>query len=188
MDNILNLEELRKGCSGIMPSMGGFMVDAAIYSLASQGHQSGVTINVETDNEIQSFILVWEAEMDLQMQRTMNDENRSTDFAAMCLAVFFIFKLTNYKGFTASRRNTGVDFFLFNTEPLDLDVTKADARLEISGISKLSRTNTLETRYKQKQKQVKRSDFSGKEVYIFIIEFQQPSSIFKKNDEYKRIS
>jgi hypothetical protein len=65
-----------------------------------------------------------------------------------------------------------------------LDVTKADARLEISGIRKLSRTNTLEIRYKLKQKQVKRSDFSGKEVYLFIIEFQQPSSIFKKNDEY----
>jgi hypothetical protein len=90
MTNILYLDDLRKGCSGILPSLGSFMCDCAIFSLASQGHSS----------------------------------------------------------------------------------------LEVSGIRKASRTNSIASRHKLKIEQVKQSASSGLEVYIAITEFSKPHSLF----------
>ena len=179
MTNILYLDDLRKGNSSILPSFGSFMCDGAIFSLASQGHLSGITLQVKTDKGDTSFILIWEGDMTLQMHRTMNDDERATDYGAMCIGVFLVLQLTDYQHFITARKKTGIDFWLFKEESSDLDISKADARLEISGIRKESRTNTCATRLKLKIEQVKKSAFTGKTVYIAITEFSNPSSLFR---------
>lgn len=186
MTNILHLDDLRKGCSGILPSLGSFMCDCAIFSLASQGHSSGVNLEVETDNEKINFRLTWEGDISLQMRRTMNDTDRATDYGAMGLAVFLVLQLTDYPHFTVSFKGTGVDFFLFQEEPINDDISLADARLEVSGIRKESRTNTLTIRHKLKVAQVKLSESSGLDAYIAITEFSKPNSLFMKNNKFKR--
>ena len=178
MTNILYLDDLRKGNSGILPSFGSFMCDGAIFSLASQGHLSGTILQVKTDNGNTNFILTWQGGMSLQMHRTMNDDQRATDYGAMCIAVFLALQLTDCQHFITARRKTGIDFWLFKEEPFDLDVSKADARLEISGIRKESRTNTLATRLKLKIEQAKKSAHTGKTVFFAITEFSNPSSLF----------
>lgn len=180
MTNILHLDDLRKGCSGILPSLGSFMCDCAIFSLASQGHSSGVNLEVETDNEKINFRLTWEGDISLQMRRTMNDTDRATDYGAMCLAVLLVRQLTDYQSFTVSEKKTGVDFWLFKEEPSDHDVSHADARLEVSGIRKASRTNTIAIRHKLKMVQVEASASSKRDVYIVITEFSEPNSLFVK--------
>ena len=180
MSNVFHLDKLRKGCSGIMPSLGSFMCDCAIFSLASQNHLSGMPLTVKTHNGNTNFILKWEGEIDLQMHRTMNDFDRATDYWAMCLAIFFVLNMTNYEHFTFSRKESGVDFWLFKEAPDSADTSKADARLEVSGIRKASKTNTIDLRHKIKKKQVKQSNASGLDVYIAITEFSEPSSLFIK--------
>jgi hypothetical protein len=69
MTNILYLDDLRKGCSGILPSLGSFMCDCAIFSLASQGHSSGVNLDVKTDNGKECYLLTWEGSLHTQMRR-----------------------------------------------------------------------------------------------------------------------
>ena len=180
MTNILHLDDLRQGCSGILPSFGSFMCDCAIYSLATQGHSSGVILNVTTNNENFSYVVTWQGGINTQMRRTMNDEERATDYGAMCLAVLLVLQLTDYQSFIVSGKGTGIDFWLFKEEPSDVDTSKADARLEISGIKKASKTNTIDMRYKIKNKQVKQSSASNLAVYISIIEFSKLNSLFIK--------
>jgi hypothetical protein len=185
MTNKIYLNRLRNGYSGIMPSLGSFMCDCAIYTFVSQGHSSGVILNVKTNEDTIPCIVTWEGELTTQMQRTMGDNERATDHAAMCVAVLLILQLTDYKGFTSARRGTGVDFWLFKEEPFDDDITKAEAMLEISGIRILSRTNTIETRLKTKAKQVLQSIDKQLDVYIVITEFSTPKSLLKY-DEFHR--
>ena len=54
------------------------------------------------------------------------------------------------------------------------------ARLEISGILKESRTNTIEKRLKDKMKQTEQSDETCLPAYISIIEFGKPKALFIK--------
>jgi hypothetical protein len=177
MANRIHLDDLRNGCSGILPSLGSFMCDCAIYMLASQGHSSGTTLQVKIDNGNIDFIVTWEGGLTFQMLRTMNEEERATDYGAMCMAILLVSQLTEYQHFTFSGIGTGIDFVLFKEMPKVID-QKADARLEISGIRKASRTNTLETRHKSKVEQVKKSDSMNVNVYIVITEFSTPKSSF----------
>lgn len=178
MNNILNLDDLRKGYSGILPSWGDFMADCALYMFESQGHKSGVIFKVKTNVDTESYVVTWVGTMDFQMQRSMNDTERATDQAAMGLAILLVLHRTHYKGFTPAQKKTGIDFWLYEREPTDLDFTTAGARLEISGIRQESRTNTLEIRLRIKKKQAKQSAHTTKQIYFSITEFQKPSSIF----------
>jgi hypothetical protein len=185
MTNSIHLNSLRNGYSGIMPSLGSFMCDCAIYTFVSQGHSSGIILNVQTNEDTIPCIVTWEGELTTQMQRTMGDNERATDHAAMCVAVLLMLQFTDFKGFTSAGRGTGVDFWLFKEEPVDDDITKAEAMLEISGIRILSRTNTIDTRLKTKAKQVLQSADRELDVYIVITEFSTPKSLLKY-DEFHR--
>jgi hypothetical protein len=181
MTHRIHLDDLRNGCSGILPSLGSFMCDCAIYSLATQGHSSGVILDVETDSGHLKYSVTWEGGVSTQMLRTLNDEVRATDYGAMCLALLLVFQLTEYQSFIMSVQGTGIDFWLFLEEPPVVDTAKADARLEISGIRTASKTNTIKIRHKMKKEQVKQSDFTGLDVYIAITEFSKPNSLFLKS-------
>jgi hypothetical protein len=178
MPNVLHLDDLRKGCSGIIPSWGDFMADCALFSFASQGHQSGVLMNVQTDNGNELYTITWEGVMDFEMEKSMNDDERATDNAAMCIAILLVLNRTPYTAFIPSRKKSGIDFWLFLKEPKSLHYSFADARLEISGIRKESRTNTLSIRLKLKKVQVKKSNHLGIDVYFAITEFHKPQSMF----------
>jgi hypothetical protein len=54
------------------------------------------------------------------------------------------------------------------------------SRLEISGISKTSKTNNVNYRSNKKKKQVQKSDYLGKTAYICVIEFVTPKAVFVK--------
>jgi hypothetical protein len=56
------------------------------------------------------------------------------------------------------------------------------AKLEISGISKSSKTNKLDYRMTKKKKQVQKSDHLVKKAYISIVEFGTPKALLKRNE------
>jgi hypothetical protein len=87
--------------------------------------------------------------------------------------VFVQYDLTSYTEFETSDVGTGFDFWL--TTP---DEVAIGSRLEISGISKSSKTNNVNYRSTQKKKQVQKSDYWGQTAYICIIEFSTPKAVF----------
>lgn len=71
------------------------------------------------------------------MSLFFNDEERTTDFAAMGVSLLLAFELTNYNLITTVNKGGGFDFYLYDTSSIDpLTSFPTDvARLEISGIA-----------------------------------------------------
>lgn len=153
------------------------MTDCAGYSFLDHEHESGVELKVKTDDARESYQVFWDVEMSSDLERSMRDPERTTEFAAMGLAVLLTLDLTNYKLFEVSRKGSGVDFYLYEEDGDDLDFGKG-ARLEISGIRKESAQNTLRKRVNIKLKQAEKSALTGKIAYISVSEFSKPQSAF----------
>lgn len=177
--NSINLSKLSSPIEGITKHLGGFMAEAASYCLMSQGHQTGVKLKLKTDSKTEEFNILWSQVMTSDLKRTMNDEQRATEFGAMGMAVLLTLKLTTYKVFETSRKGTGIDFWLYkDLDAADtLDLSKA-ARLEVSGIFKASKTNTVEKRTTIKINQSLKSKNTTKKAYISIFEFGKPKSSY----------
>lgn len=175
---VLDLESLKQGVPHIIPSVCAMMADCAIYSFHAQNHVSGVLFEVEVDidgkKETKAYRITWESDP-FVMQKSMNDQNRTTDNGAMCMAIWLTQDLTPYTEFETSEIGTGFDYWL--TTP---DEAIIGSRLEISGISKTSKTNNVNYRSNKKKKQVQKSDYLGKTAYICVIEFGTPKAVFVK--------
>lgn len=176
---ILDLECFKQGIPEIIPSVCSMMADCAIYSFYAQNHTSGVVLEVEVDTkggekETKEYVITWNSNP-LLMKKSMNDQNRTTDHGAMCVAILLALDLSKYTNFETSEIGTGFDFWLSTDDELEMG-----ARLEISGISKSSKTNQVSYRSNIKKKQVQKSDNLGKIAYICIIEFGTPKAIFLK--------
>lgn len=180
MNDTLNIEQFRGGYPGLIKSLSGFMTDCAIFCLYSQGHSTGVILKLTAKggNE-HSFELTWASEITSDLVRSMNDEERTTDYGSMALAIMYVLKLTDYRHFTTSSKGTGIDFWLYKEESDSLDFGAADARLEVSGIRSESQTNSLKQRLKIKTEQVKRSDATNVPALIALTEFSVPKAIFQ---------
>ncbi len=177
--NKLILENIKRGLPGITDSFGGFMSDCAVFCFASEKHESGIFIKVKTDTDTKKYEVVWDIEVTDKMRRTMSDPDRTTEFGAMCMAILMTLELTPYKGFEVSQRGTGVDFWLYEEDSDDLDLS-ASARLEISGIRKATTQNSVTSRLRIKKNQVKQSSSTGLPAYIAITEFSKPDAAFVK--------
>jgi hypothetical protein len=176
---VLDLESLKQGVIDIIPSVCSMMADCAIYSFHAQNHVSGVLLEVEVaieegKKETKAYIVTWKSDPSL-MKKSMNDQKRTTDHGAMGIAILLTLDLTSYTEFETSDVGTGFDFWL--TTP---DEVTIGSRLEISGISKSSKTNNVNYRSTQKKKQVRKSDYLGQTAYICIIEFSTPKAVFLK--------
>jgi hypothetical protein len=174
---ILDLESI-KGVPFLSKSMCDWMLDCGIYSFHIQNHISGVTLEVEMDGDKKEYTIVWTADAQ-SLQKSMNDFNRTTDYGAMCVSILLILGLTEYTHFETAHVGTGCDFWLYSTEGDELELT---AKLEISGISKSSKTNQLDYRMTKKKKQVQKSDHLVKKASISIVEFGTPKALLKRNE------
>lgn len=168
------------GC-GLTSGFAGFMQECAVYSLHSQNHNTGVLLEVKsaTGDLKYQFTLEWEAITSLDFEASMQDADRTTDFGAMCLSLLIIKNVTAYTYFQTSRKYNGIDFWLYENKPEKLDFANANARLEISGIRKAKRSNTIKARLTIKNDQIKKSALTNKNAFISIVEFSKPESLFE---------
>lgn len=113
--------------------------EGAIFCLDSQKHQTSVPLHVITEDSEITPLLLWETKVDDRMHKTYKDENRTTDWGAMCISMLLALNLTEYTEFETSMKNDGVDFWLSKEGELEFS-----ARLEISGIRSESATNTID--------------------------------------------
>jgi hypothetical protein len=155
----------------------GLMLECCVLCLNSQKHETGILLRKEDDRSNlieQDYVLLWQLEIDTILQNTHKDDNRTTDYGAMCLALLLADAILIEKGiWITSKKGQGVDFWLLN--PLTLQPI---LRLEISGIRKQTVTNPIGMRAKKKMTQTNQSDNTAAKAYISIIEFSEPTALF----------
>lgn len=122
---------------------------------------------------IEPLKLGWLTEITPSLAASYRDENKITDNAAMCIALVLSSNLIDFDDVEVSRQGEGVDFWFSQKGK-----TSPVARVEVSGISAATTTNSVKNRLKMKLTQTNQSDNSGVPVYITIIEFSQPEALY----------
>ena len=172
----INLERLRENIDFIGTSMSAYMCDCLVVCLVEENHHSGLILKVETEDKKSNFRLEWTTKITPHLIGATRDEERTTEWAAMGLALLLVRELTEYPCILTRRKGLGVDFTLSKNA---LEMTK-DAYIEISGIRKQSFTNTLKRRLVIKKTQTEPSDVLNTPIFISITEFSEPKSLFVK--------
>ena len=172
----INLEQLRENLDFIIASMSAYMCDCLVTCLAEENHQRGLILKVETEDKKYNFRLEWTTKITPHLIGATRDAERTTEWAAMGIALLLVRELTEYPYVCTSHKKTGIDFFLSKNAH---EMTR-DARLEISGIRKESLTNTVKRRLVLKKRQTEPSDAPDMPVFIAITEFSEPKSLFVK--------
>jgi hypothetical protein len=172
----MNLERLRENLDYLVASMSAYMCDCLVVCLSEENHNTGLILTVETEDNEHHFCLEWTTKITPHLIGATRDAERTTEWAAMGIAVLLASELTEYCYVFTSRKGLGVDFVLSKNA---IEMTE-DAHLEISGIRKESPTNTIKRRLVIKKSQTEPSDALNKPIFISITEFSQPKSIFIK--------
>jgi hypothetical protein len=174
------LEDIRQHLAGLLSrTFADMLLECSLLSLLTENHVSGVVLESYTYNKNmydEPMQIHWETIPTTEMFNTYRDENRMTDYGAMCIALLLAKYLTNYKSIFSSQKGDGVDFWLSETN----DLFDISARLEISGIRKASTTNNIQTRLRIKLQQITKSDGTAKPAFVSIIEFSKPQAIYIK--------
>ena len=160
----INLEQLRENLDFIAASMSAYMCDCLVVCLTEENHNAGLILKVETEDKKHNFCLEWTTKITPHLIGATRDEERTTEWAAMGLALLLARVLTKYPYIRTSHKGSGIDFYLSKNEN---EMTR-DARLEVSGIRKESLTNTVKRRLAVKKIQSERSDALNKPVFISI--------------------
>jgi hypothetical protein len=178
----LNLDILKTGIPVISKKIGAFLAEAAAICLTLNGYESGVQLKVE--GEIKATLSVeWNDKITDDVLNSWNDPKEATEFGATALAILLLFKYTDFTYFIRAFQGTGIDYWLgkgeYTGEALPTENRKG--RLEISGILKASKHNSINMRINQKKKQSKKTDDTLLPVYIAVVEFSTPKAkIIKK--------
>ncbi|MEN9918015.1 MAG: hypothetical protein RL662_451 [Bacteroidota bacterium] len=175
MDNI-DITEIKKGMPGISPVSGNQLYEACMVCLHRHNHSNPSILKVSNgiNNISTQKELLWENYFDDQVDSTWQDQEYCTDHGAVCLSALLAKQSTGFTIIQRARKGTGVDYWLGDED----NVFKA--RLEISGIFNETKTNTIESRFKQKKLQTNQSDNTLLPAYISVIEFSKLKSIFSK--------
>ncbi|MGB0930559.1 MAG: hypothetical protein ACPGVB_07275 [Chitinophagales bacterium] len=178
----LDLDKLKTGIPVISKKIGAFLAEAAAICLHMNGYQTGVKLTVE--GEIEEIVTIeWNDKITDDVLNSWNDAREATEFGATALAILLLLDYTDFTHFIRAYQGTGIDYWLgkgkYTGEVLPTGDRKG--RLEISGILKKSRGNTVNTRINQKKKQSKKTDSTKLPVYIVVVEFSEPKAkIIKK--------
>ncbi len=178
----LNLDILKNGIPVISEKTGAFLAEAAAICLTLSGYESGVLLQVEgVINE--TFEVKWSDKITDSILNSWNDPKEATEFGATALALLLLLEKTNYTYFIRAFQGAGIDYWLgtgtYTGEQMPIAARKG--RLEISGILKATKGNTINMRVAQKEKQSKKTDDTNLPVYIVVVEFSQPKAkIVKK--------
>lgn len=170
----INLDSLGNGIPVIQPEAVGFYKQNCMVCFHTQGHQSGVQLEVHTENGDTAHGIFWEGKVTAQILRSYADLTRATDNAACAIALLLIRELTSFTAIEQSSIGTTIDYFLVPQIQDDTLIFNHSARLEVSGILCENDRNTVETRVRNKIRRLRpERDLS---TFIVVVEFSKPWS------------
>ncbi len=166
----LNLEDLSQGCPGLTPAYSAALAEASAVCLDSQGHQSGVMLEV-TGDMTEELLVHW-PDITEQMRRCWHDEEYTTEQGAYGIACLIVQRLTPFTIIERSIKGTGFDYWLGDQSETETFPFQRRVRLEVSGIRR-GNASRIRARVEQKRRQTQRSDGSLP-VYVIVVEFSTP--------------
>jgi hypothetical protein len=170
----LRLESLENGVPVIPAGAVEFYKQNCMVCFHQHGHKNGVKLSVTYQDTKTVFAIYWVGEVTEPLLRAYADLVRATDNAACGLALLLIRELTDYTAIEQACIGTTIDYYLVPKQADSDLIFNHAARLEVSGILQESRTNTVQSRIKQKQKRLKQDGILP--TFIVVIEFSKPWS------------
>ncbi|MDD9956038.1 MAG: hypothetical protein OXP68_07440 [Anaerolineaceae bacterium] len=181
---VLNLDLLESGSmQGLTSKAGGFLLEACLVCLAHNGHSSGIAMQVDEARDTIHFRLDWSGSVGEQETRTHADMQDATEWGACGVACLLICKLTGLVVTRRSRKGTGFDYWLGSGLEKGSATSlpfQDEARLEVSGMLSEERMSEINSRLREKTKQIKggkRTDLTG---YAVVLEFSRPLAKVKR--------
>lgn len=178
----LDLDILKTGVPVISKKIGAFLAEAAAICLHMNGYKSGVKLKLEGE-VTETLVIEWNDKITEDVLNSWNDPKEATEFGATALAILLLLQYTDFTYFIRAFQGTGIDYWLGKGKYTGEGLPTGDrkGRLEISGILKQSKGNTINMRINRKKKQSKQTDDTELPVYIVVVEFSQPKAkIIKK--------
>lgn len=98
----------------------------------------------------------------------------------MALSILVAKDFLGYLGFEQGIQGTGLDYWMGKkkTDYSLLQIFQREARLEISGIAKETKDNSIKMRIQKKRKQLEASDDSNLPGWVSVVEFGTPKLKF----------
>ena len=124
----------------------GVMIECCALRLTLQNHRTPVDFKPFTDSRnllIEPLTLSWFTEITPSLAASYRDENKITDYAAMCIALILSSNLIDFDDVEVARQGEGVDFWLSQKDKI-----QPVARVEVSGIGAATPTNSVKNRSK----------------------------------------
>ena len=155
----------------LMPELIALKGKAAAYCFELQGLNSNTFLNV-TGIENNGINLCWDNLKEIEFS-SLKDNQESTEWGAEAVAFIIVKYLTNFNVVERSRKGTGFDYHI--SKDSDYVLFQNTAKLEISGILKKSKTNSINNRIKYKIKQATEyhNDLA---LLVIITEFSSPQA------------
>jgi len=169
----INLNQLKRGISGVTTAFGEFLWETLVYCLMKMGHKSGVHLIV-SGNKKEKFEVTWSGKLNKEVATTYNDELDLAEYAATAMAILLVLKLTDYTHLKRAQKGTKGDYWLGRKDSNGILVL--DGLLEISGILQENKHNRLSKRFKEKEIQVKLSPYKSVAKNIIVVEFSTPKA------------
>jgi hypothetical protein len=168
----LSLESLYNTIQVIPFDAAGFYELCCLVCLDSQSHKSGVTLRAIYTEKWNYFTVSWNRSITEKDKISFADMVSTTEFAACALALLLVQELTNFKVIRQAVRGTTIDYYLGLTNANNDLLFNNVARLEVSGILKENKSNTVDGRLREKAKRLK----PGLPAIIAVVEFSKPWS------------
>ena len=138
------------------------------------GHKSGVILKVsgyyQTD-----IILKWQTTLTAETILGWKDIKETTEYGATAIALLLMLELGDCN-FAERLPQGGIGDYFLKKEVLSNNQAKNEIFLEISGIFKESKQNSINIRINQKKKQLAKKSTNNLNVFIAIVEFTNPKA------------
>lgn len=173
----LKLEYLNSGhFPGLSRRAGGALYEAGLVCLDINNHSSGSSLDV-TGDYCSKFSLTWTDIVGEQERRSWGDHRVAAEHGASGIACLLVIRLTKYTIIERSRQGTGFDYWLTIRQDPELENThkfQKEARLEVSGMLTEKNVSRINSRVKQKSKQVLEKLQNEIPAIVVVVEFGTP--------------
>lgn len=178
----LKIDDIDLKCPGVSEGINTSFKEAIKVCLEINKHPQGQLFLIEGEIS-HEFNAHWEP-VTQQLFDAWLDRQETLEAAACGIAVHIILSHTNYTVKKRSWKGTGFDYWLGVKDEPD-DLFQNVGKLEVSGISEETKTNTPDYRVNKKIKQIDKfkDKYPAPVSYIIIVEFTAPKSLVHlKND------
>jgi hypothetical protein len=168
---IMDINELsHKNFHGCNSTMANVMIESASVCFNKHFSEAQVSFSVTGDFS-QNFVLKYKS-VDNSMIATYNDADEAAEKGAYAIAFCIIEKFTGLKPMLKSAKDNGFDYHMGYEAQDDFLNFSPIARLEVSGILKVSKNNSMEKRYNSKVKQIQ-SYSNDSPAYVVIVGYNE---------------